>query len=207
MLIRRTDDWMARAGLVINGEWQPAEHYTDNAQDALTAVSKWVEKASSEEGCDSDQGWLPLISRDALCKSALLRKAELLDPKWGIVIFGNPESQRWFACCGFDDQLLNKNEWAVAEAHEDLALALGHLKVRNAQERFEWRKEMVHSTNQRDDSGNIIRHGINTARGRRRAEIGRERTKDNQAFDRTETGVKWRSKVKQQKNKPRSRSV
>mgnify|MGYP003634851868 CR=1 FL=1 len=195
MLIRRTDDWMARAGLVLNGVPQSVEHYSDDPKVALDAVSKWIETASNRDDCDSDMNWIPLISQDSLCKSAILRKAEKLNPKWGIIVFGNPDSQRWFALCGFDDQILNRGDWAAAEAHEDLALALAGLKVVIAQERFEWKKDMAHSTNQRDDDGNIIKHGINTVRGKARAEVGKLRTLRHQTFDATERGEKWKAEI------------
>ena len=195
MLLRdKNDNWMARGALTFNGDLTPVEHTASEPLKAITAVVKWMEK--SKKNCESHPDYIPMISHDGICLNAFLRKAHLLDLGWGICLFGSAQAERWFAVVGHDEHLLLSGGFAGAMADADAALAVGGLEVEFAQSRIEYKREMVHSVNPRDEDGNLIRH--NTDRNKRRRIKQQEMASPRKAWGKTEEASQWRSLVTSQ---------
>ena len=68
-------------------------------------------------------------------------------------------------------------------------------EVEFAQSRIEYKREMVHSVNPRDEDGNLIRH--NTDRNKR-DELSNKMAEPRKAWGKTEEASQWRSLVTSQ---------
>jgi len=192
MLLRdKNDKWMARGALSFDGQLTPVEHTADEPIKAIKAVVKWMEKVKKDS--DSNPDYIPMISHDGICLNAFVRKAHMLELGWGICLFGSVQAKRWIAVVGHDEHMLLTGGFAGAMADFDAAMAVGGLEVEFAQARIEYKREMKHSVNPRDDDGNLIRSNTEV---RKRRRLKQQRDADpRKSWGKTEQASQWKHLV------------
>lgn len=157
MVFKEEDGWMVRAGFMFDGVMQPVEFHGNNEEleVGLNVMISTVNELSELDNFQSHTSWIPM-RLDNLSQRTLVNKCSELIPNWGIVLFAAVDDKRWIAVTGYREQL-DDREFAVAEADRDLNVAIGCLKVKNATEAFEWKKDMVHRVNARNEDGEVTR--------------------------------------------------
>lgn len=202
MIIKEGHEWRMRYGIQMEGEWQPIEW---TGSDISAGIDIMVDAAFGFAEMDwftSDMNGMPTF--DKLEKTLLMAKCNDMLDNWGIVIFfvSDPYGYKslWVTLCGYKEQLMAQ-EWAKAEANQDLATALNGLDPVKAGTSVVWRKDMVHRISARDDDGNITKYDL--AERERRKPIERARNKKWSEMYSTWHGAKtWRKHLNSSTNLP-----
>lgn len=184
MVLRQADDrWRLRLGVVLDGEMRPIEmHNVTDLQGAVERLMGVCETLTRLEQLTSDRDLLPLLSRVGI--DGLATQAARAAVGWGIVMFrANARGPLWFACLGHEAQL-NRNEWAAAAAGEDEAHALGGIRVESTCSAIEWRRDMVHTVNTRDEEGGLMCNA---------SKLRRNQDRPHQSMIQHERNEEWRN--------------
>ncbi len=188
--------WQIRSGIIVNGEVLTAAHYSPSLYHGIGAMEKWFNNSLQEakEAESSDMSWLPVIqSSDE--RMALTKAERELQIDYGIVLYGLQTDDLWFALCGSQEELSNR-EYTVGEANQELSLALGGLKVRSAMGRRIYTKGMQHSQNPRLEDGRMAGHQVGTRGGDTRIQEHRYRPERHESFLLTPEGEKWKKLIR-----------
>ena len=206
LFLKQQDDegdeyWLIRCGIIHNGEVMTFVHSNINLYKGITTLTdkvQWLLNESDEQE-SSNISWIPVI-QSADERMALTKAERELQMNFGIVLYGLQTEGIWFALCGSEEELANR-EWSMGEANQEISLALGGLKIRTAQQRKVWKEGIKHSQNPRDENGKMIRSQLGTPRGETRIAAHRKRIAIHNEFLQTPEGEKWNKLLRNKKLK------
>lgn len=196
MALKQADDrWRLRLGVVLDGESRPIEmHNVADLQGGVERLMDVCETLTTLEQLTSDRDLLPLLSRVGI--DGLVSQATRAGVGWGIVMFrANARGALWFACLGHEAQL-DRNEWAAASAGEDEAHALGGLRVEATCSAIEWRRDMLHTVNTRDENGDLVCNSSKIRRNQNRTHNSVLQHERNIAWRESEWPALWAEALK-----------
>ena len=162
-VIRLEGEWAVRYAVLFDSDeepyMQPVEWFGEDLSHGLTIVedASWslIESGKSI----SDPNAFPML--DALSSEVLIRQCKKLKVGWAIQVFRSPKYPAWFALAGHDDMLNNQATlFSRAAGNDDMAMAIGELKVQRACEAVEYHKSMKqHYIIPRDENGDYVKYG------------------------------------------------
>ena len=152
MLMKRDEDhWMARLGFKVDDTWEPLEwRNLSTCREGIESANA-IMRSVAEGEITSDPERLPLMR--ALAVDSVCRQASRLKDGWGMVIWRYGDL--WFTAIGHEAQLW-RNEWAEAAASQDAVQAVGWLRIEQTCNSVEWRRDMLHTVNIRDEDGERV---------------------------------------------------
>lgn len=162
-VIRLEDQWAVRYAVLIEEAtqtiMQPIEWFGEDLSHGieLTENAAW---GLIESGISiSDTNAFPM--HDKLSSEVLIRQCKKLKVGWAIQVFRSPQYPAWFALAGHDDMLNNQaTMFSRASGNDDMAIAIGELRVQRACEAVEYHKSMKeHYIIPRDENGDYVKYG------------------------------------------------
>lgn len=163
-VIRLENEWAVRYAVLVEIDdkkiMQPVEWFGEDLSIGIemTENAAWglIESGYSI----SDRNGFPM--HDKLTSEVLIRQCQKLKVGWAIQVFRSPQYPAWFALAGHDDMLNNHQSTAFSRAagNDDMAIAIGELKVQRACEAVEYHSSMKqHYIIPRDSNGEYVKYG------------------------------------------------
>ena len=173
-------------------EWRGSTLDIDMALKAVESGAKtMVETGASTSLIEN----LPTL--DTLTHDTIIRQADKLRDGWGIQVFRHTGINAWFALVGTDEMFADR-KFGRANGNEDMAMAIGELKIERACTAHAYNKEMKHHVIPRDKDGNYVKHDAEERARRRPIERSKNR-KWKDAFDKWHGSPAWNAKIQEWK--------
>ena len=152
MLMKHADDrWMARLGLKVDDAWEPLEwRDLSTCREGLDSARAILDSLRPGETSSAPER-LPLLGD--LGRDSVVRQAERMKDGWGMVVWRKDDL--WFSVIGHEAQLW-RGEWAEGAASHDAVQAVGWLRIETTCNAVEWRRDMLHTVNIRDEDGERV---------------------------------------------------
>jgi len=184
--------WSVRMDIEDMTILQPLEWFGDDLEQGLehveNAAYSMVESGTSSSLIED----LPML--DPLSLSTIINKAESLHDGWGIKVFKHIGIDVWFALVG-TEEMFEDNKFARANGNEDMAIAIGELKIDRVCEAVKYNKDTKHHIIPRDEDGNYMRSTLKDRA--EKYEIIKAKTKERRAKWRAWQGSSaWDAKLK-----------
>ncbi|MBL98030.1 MAG: hypothetical protein CMF52_09455 [Legionellales bacterium] len=171
---------------------QPLEWFGDDLEQGLehveNAAYSMIESGASSSLIED----MPMLDPRSL--STIINKAESLHDGWGIKVFKHIGIDVWFALIG-TEEMFEENTFARANGNDDMAIAIGDLKIDRVCEAVRYNKDTKHHIIPRDKNGNYMRTNLKDRA--KKYEIIKAKVKERQEKWRTWNGSSaWNAKLK-----------
>lgn len=162
-VIRLEDQWVVRYAVLVENAtenmMQPVEWFGDDLSNGIELAENAAWGLLESGFSISDTNRFPML--DLLAKEVLIRQCNKLKVGWAIQVFRSPQYPAWFALAGHDDMLNNQATlFSRASGNDDMAIAIGELRVQRACEAVEYHASMKkHYIIPRDEHGDYVKYG------------------------------------------------
>jgi hypothetical protein len=160
-VIRLDDQWAVRYAVLVESEngniMQPLEWFGEDLSHGIELVEQAAWGLIENDMSISDRASFPML--DKLSHEVLVRQCNKLKVGWAIQVFRSPQYPAWFALAGHDGMLEKGTLFSRAAGNDDMAIAIGELKVERACEAVEYHKSMKeHYIIPRDENGDYVKY-------------------------------------------------